>query len=80
MPQDCDIGCSKRAVYVAVDDFNDAVNMAPELDIHLPQSPEGWSALNSEWTQKSSYEIFAGCVGALDGFFWQTNKPTKKET
>jgi hypothetical protein len=32
------IGCSPRAAYHLVDDFIDAVNTSPELDIHLPTS------------------------------------------
>jgi hypothetical protein len=62
-----------------VDDFIDAVNAAPEFDINLPLSIEEWLSINEEWKKKSTNEIIAGCVGALDGFFRRTNKPTKKE-
>ena len=73
------IGCSLRAAYRAIDDFIGAVNAAPELDIKLLQSVEEWVKLNQDWKKKSSNEIIAGCVGALDGFFQCMNKPTKKE-
>jgi hypothetical protein len=73
------MGCSPRAAYFAVDDFIDAVNAAPELDINLPLSMEEWLSINEQWKKKSTNEIIAGCVGALDGFSQCTNKPTKKE-
>ena len=47
------IGCSPRAVYHAVDDFINAVNTSPELDIHLPKSSEEWLAINAEWKKKA---------------------------
>jgi hypothetical protein len=68
------------AAYDAFDDFIDAVNAAPELDIHMPQSQSEWEQLNREWRNKSTNEIIAGCVTALDGFFQRCNKPTKNET
>ena len=36
--------------------------------------------MNAEWKKKSTNEIIAGCVTALDGFFQRCNKHTKKET
>lgn len=73
------IGTSLSAAYDAVDDFIDAVNSAPELDIYLPQTTEEWQRINYGFTKKSTNEIIAGCVGALDGFFQRTNKPSKKK-
>lgn len=72
------IGCSRKAAYVAVDDFIDAVNSAPELDISFPTTVEEWNDVNAGWTRKSTDELLYGCVGALDGFFQRTNKPSKK--
>jgi hypothetical protein len=63
------IGCSPRTVYLAVNIFIDAVNSASELDIHLPQTEEGWPIINEGWRHKITYEIITGCVGSLDGFF-----------
>jgi MOSC domain-containing protein YiiM len=37
---------SRAACYAAVDDFIDAVNSAPELDIKFPQSVDEWRAVN----------------------------------
>ena len=65
--------------YLAVDDFIDAINAVTELDLHLPQSVQEWSRINAGGRQKSMNEIITGCVGALDGFFQCTNKPTKKQ-
>ena len=73
------MGCSSRAAYLAVDDFIDAANAAPKLDINLPLSIEEWLSINEEWKKKSTNEIIAGCVGALDCFFKCTKKPTKTE-
>ncbi len=73
------VGTSPRAAYDAVDDFIDAVNTTPELDLHLPQSQEEWMGVNAGWRKKSTNKIIAGCVGALDGFFQRTNKPSKKD-
>lgn len=70
------IGTSLTAAYDAVDDFIDAVNCAPELDIHLPQTMADWYEINEGFKRKSTHEIIAGCVGALDGFFQRTNKPS----
>ena len=47
----------------------DAVNSAPELDIHLPETEEQWQRIKHGFTNKSSDGIISGCVGALDGFF-----------
>jgi len=69
-------GTSTSAAYDAVDDFIDAVNCAPELDIHLPQTLEDWKEINEGFKRKSTNEIIGGCVGALDGFFQRTNKPS----
>jgi hypothetical protein len=73
------IGSSRAAAYLAVDDFVDAVNLAPELNIDLPTTPEEWEEIYEQYKMKSSSEIMAGCVGAIDGFFQRTNKPTSKE-
>ena len=40
-------GCSHDAAYKAVDAFTDAVNPAPELEIHMPQSTEHWEMINA---------------------------------
>ena len=73
------MGTSLTAAYNAVDDFIDAVNSAPELDIHLPQTTAEWLEINEGFKRKSTNEIIAGCVGALDGFFQRTNKPSKEK-
>ena len=65
--------------YKAADDFFDAVNAAPELDVHIPQTDEEWDTINQGFKTKSTNEIIACCVGALDGFFQHTNKPSQKE-
>jgi hypothetical protein len=62
-----------------VDDFVEAVNLAPELDIAMPASPEEWDEIYNQFKRKSTNEIMSGCVGAIDGFFQPTTKPTSKE-
>ncbi len=73
------IGRSPQATYLVIDEFIDFVYHAPELDIHLPQAAIEWSILNAQWKQKSTNDIIARYVGALDGFFnAQTNQQRKK--
>lgn len=73
------IKSSLSAAYRAFDDFVNAVNTAPELDINFPQSPEEWKEVNDEFTAKSSDGIMQGCVGAIDGYFQRIQTPSKKE-
>ena len=73
------IGSLLDAAYKAVNDFIDAVNTAPELDINLPKRKEQWVAINVGLKMKSTNEIISRCTGALDGFSQQTNKPSQKE-
>eukprot|EP00956_Cyclotella_meneghiniana_P005600 scaffold7209_cov54-Cyclotella_meneghiniana.AAC.1 len=73
------IKTSRAACYAAVDDFIDAVNSAPELDIKLPKSPEEWKNVNENFRRRSSHDVMGGTVGAIDGFFQRCNKPTLKE-
>ena len=70
---------SRAAAYVAFDDFVEAVNLAHELDIVMPQMPEEWDIVYNQFKSKSTNEIIAGCVGAIDGFFQQTKRPPSKE-
>jgi hypothetical protein len=55
--------------HAAVDDFIDAINSAPELDIKFPQSVDEWRAVNEGFRRRSDYDIMGGTVGAIDGFF-----------
>jgi hypothetical protein len=72
-------GMSLDAAYKAADDFIDAVNAASEFDIYMPKTEDEWDETNRGFTKKSSNGIIAGCVGALDGYFQRTNKPSQKE-
>jgi len=73
------IGSSRSAAYKAVDDFVEAVNLSPELAIAMPATPEEWDEIYNQFKSKSTNEIMSGCVGAMDGFFQPTTKPTSKE-
>jgi hypothetical protein len=70
---------SRAACYAAVDNFIDAINSAPELDIKFPQSVDEWRAVNKGFRRRSDYDIMGGTVGAIDGFFQRCNRPTNKE-
>ena len=70
------VGCCRSAIYDCFDDFIDAANDAPELDINFPHSLEGWQRVNDGFRRKSSNQILHGCVGALDGFFQRSNRRT----
>lgn len=75
------LNMSRAAAYSAIDDFIDAVNTAPELDICFPTSPEEWNRVREGWQSRSSLpQIYHGCVGALDGKFAPTTKPMERET
>jgi hypothetical protein len=73
------IGSSRAAAYICFDDFIDAVLEAPELEIKMPQNDSEWRAVNEDFAQRSTHLAMSGCVGAFDGFFPRSNKPTKKE-
>ena len=73
------IKSSLSATYQAFDNFVNAVNSAPELDINFPQSPKEWKEVNDGFTAKSSDGIMQGCVGAIDGYFQRIQTPSKKE-
>ena len=58
----------------------DAVNLAPKLDLYLPKIPEEWDKIFEQYKTKSTNEITAGCVEAIDGLFQHTNKSTSFTT
>jgi hypothetical protein len=66
-------------LYKAFDDFVNAVNTCPDLDINFPQSAAEWKLVNAEFSAKSSDGIMQGCVGAIDGYFQRIQTPFKKE-
>lgn len=57
------------AVNITFDNLLDAVNSAPQLDLHLSQIHQEWIELNTEWKQKSTDEIIDGCVTSINGIF-----------
>jgi hypothetical protein len=71
---------SRSAAYAMVDDFIDAVNSAPELDITFPQHVDEWRAVNEGFRRRSDNDTMGGAVTAIDGFFQRCNRPTVKET
>jgi hypothetical protein len=71
---------SRAVCYAVVDDFIDAVNSAPELDINFPQNADEWRAVNEGFWRRSFNDTMSGTVGALDGFFQRSNRPTMTET
>ncbi|KAL7485512.1 LOW QUALITY PROTEIN: hypothetical protein ACHAW6_011111 [Cyclotella cf. meneghiniana] len=68
---------SLDASYKAVDDFFDADNTAPKIDLHMPSTDEEWDRMNHLFTNKSTMKLLL--VVALDGIVQCTNKPSKKE-
>ena len=62
-----------------MDDFVEAVNLAPEWDIEMPQTPKEWDTIYNHYKMKSINEIMASCFGAIHGFFQCTTKPTSTE-
>jgi len=62
-----------------VDDFIDAVNTTPELDLQVPETPAEWADVTAGFRAKSSEGLIDKCAGALDGYFQRTPMPTLKE-
>ena len=62
-------GLSRTEVYRCVNGFIMAVTTAPELEIRMPNSVDEWRDINLGYRKKSRYELFKGCVGAIDGYF-----------
>ena len=56
-----------------VDNFIEAVNSAPELNLKFPQSAAEWRAVNEGFCRQSYNDIMGGAVGAVDGFFQRSN-------
>lgn len=74
------VGCSRSAAYAALDDFVNAVNSCPELDvINFPKTAAEWKEVNDGFTAKSSDGIMQGCVGAIDGYFQRVQAPRQKD-
>ena len=48
---------SLDAAYKADDDFFDAVNAAPKIDIHMPKTDKEWDIINQDFKTKSTNEI-----------------------
>jgi hypothetical protein len=46
-----------------------------ELKIKFPQSGEEWEKVRQGFENISSYKLFGGCVGAVDGFFQPIIQP-----
>jgi hypothetical protein len=56
--------------------FLDAVNMAPELDIELPETLEELEELAAGFNELSDMDgLFYGIIGALDGWLCTHNQP-----
>ncbi|KAL7554114.1 hypothetical protein ACHAWF_017515 [Thalassiosira exigua] len=73
------VGTSRAASYNAVNNFVNAVNSAPELNISFPSNDAEWEEVRREWAAKSTDQLLHGCVSAVDGFFQRSNMPTQKE-
>jgi hypothetical protein len=60
---------SRDASYKSFCSCLDAVNLAPELDIKMPSTPEEWDENYQDYKMKSTHDIMVGCVGCLGVFF-----------
>jgi hypothetical protein len=65
-------GTSRSSAYLAVDDFVEAVNIAQELNIDMPQTPVECDTIYKQYKIKSTNEIMASCLRAINGFFQHT--------
>jgi nitrate/nitrite-specific signal transduction histidine kinase len=62
-----------------VDAFLEAVNLAQELNIDMPEIPTEWDTMYKQYKMKSTNEIMAGYVGAIDRFVQHFTQPASKE-
>jgi Transposase DDE domain. len=69
----CNIATS--SVYKLRNRFIDAMLASEELKIKFPQSGEEWEKVRQGFENISSYKLFGGCVGAVDGFFQPIIQP-----
>ena len=75
--EDC-YNVSTTEAYRCREKFLDAILSCKELCIELPDSPEAWETIRRGFAEKSSFGVINGCVGAIDGFFQRTIRPSKK--
>ncbi|KAL3786948.1 hypothetical protein ACHAWO_013787 [Cyclotella atomus] len=47
---------------------------------HIVKTSRAWRAVNEGFRRRSFNDTMSGTVGALDGFFQRSNRPTMKET
>ena len=66
--------------YIYIYIYIDAVPQCPDLDIDFPKTNEEFSTIAKGFESKATASIFQGCVGAVDGFFQPTKKPSIKES
>ena len=74
-----DLQISKSTSYEIREVFIDAVLNCPDLAINFPRTTAELSYVANGFAAKASEEIFKGCIGAIDGFFAPTEKPSKSQ-
>jgi hypothetical protein len=72
-------GCSVASVFRFRDMFIDAVLSCKELEIVFPDTDEQFKSTAAKFADKSSDGIKIGCVGAIDGLFVKTRRPSMAE-
>lgn len=71
-------GCSVASVFRFRDMFVDAVLNCKELDIVFLDTADDLASASSKFASKSWERIMVGCVGAIDGLFVKTCRPSMK--
>ena len=69
-------GVSRTEAHRCKQIFIDAVAQSTQLKIIMPTSPTDWRSINKDFSKHNHNNIFDGCVGAIDGFFQPTIKPS----
>jgi hypothetical protein len=70
---------SRSEAYRCVEQFINAINLAPELAIKMPETTEEWETIRKGFANASSNGIMQGCLGAIDGYFQPTICPRKSK-
>ena len=72
------VGISKSAFYYCLWDTLHAINRAPELQLHFPQTIEDCKVVSCGFESVSDGGAIWRCVTVIDGYFLKTHTPSKK--
>ena len=72
------VGISKASFYYCLWDTLEAINRAPELELHFPATVEECKDASRGFESVSDGGAIWHCVSVVDGYFLKTHTPPKK--